>query len=173
MTTDAPPVQKDMQGNTVKGNLLDNNFQLTTISFRFLFKIGHMSKHWKQPSFYVFPTRCATGYHGNPQTPGGRCEECKCSLWGAWPEPCDPVTGQCHCRVGATGQSCDQCTERHVCGPTGIICKTNTAFGCFFVILVSSWTCNKTKVAGFFSLFLFLFFLALITVFANCLNTVD
>lgn len=45
MTTDAPPVQKDMQGNTVKGNLRDNNFQLTTISFRFLFKIGHMSKH--------------------------------------------------------------------------------------------------------------------------------
>uniref|UniRef100_H3DG70 Laminin subunit alpha 2 n=1 Tax=Tetraodon nigroviridis TaxID=99883 RepID=H3DG70_TETNG len=65
--------------------------------------------------------RCATGYRGNPQTPGGRCEECKCSLWGAWPGPCDPVTGQCRCRVGATGQSCDQCMERHVCGPTGII----------------------------------------------------
>uniref|UniRef100_A0A8C9XXG1 Laminin subunit alpha-2 n=1 Tax=Sander lucioperca TaxID=283035 RepID=A0A8C9XXG1_SANLU len=52
--------------------------------------------------------RCATGYHGNPRMPGGRCEECKCSLWGALPGPCDPVTGQCRCRVGASGKSCDQ-----------------------------------------------------------------
>ncbi|XP_071323557.1 laminin subunit alpha-2 isoform X2 [Trachinotus anak] len=65
--------------------------------------------------------RCATGYHGNPRMPGGRCEECKCSLWGALPGPCDPVTGQCRCRVGASGKSCDQCMERHVCGPAGII----------------------------------------------------
>ncbi|XP_051816710.1 laminin subunit alpha-2 isoform X2 [Acanthochromis polyacanthus] len=65
--------------------------------------------------------RCATGYHGNPRKPGGRCEECKCSLWGALPGPCDPVTGQCRCRVGTSGLSCDQCMERHVCGPSGII----------------------------------------------------
>ncbi|XP_051266055.1 laminin subunit alpha-2 isoform X2 [Dicentrarchus labrax] len=65
--------------------------------------------------------RCATGYHGNPRMPGGRCEECKCSLWGALPEPCDSVTGQCRCRVGASGRSCDQCMGRHVCGPAGII----------------------------------------------------
>ncbi|XP_070781481.1 laminin subunit alpha-2 [Enoplosus armatus] len=65
--------------------------------------------------------RCATGYHGNPRMPGGRCEECKCSVWGALPGPCDPVTGQCRCRVGASGKSCDQCMDRHVCGPAGII----------------------------------------------------
>uniref|UniRef100_A0A8C3AX25 Laminin subunit alpha-2 n=1 Tax=Cyclopterus lumpus TaxID=8103 RepID=A0A8C3AX25_CYCLU len=65
--------------------------------------------------------RCATGYHGNPQMPGGHCKECKCSLWGALPGPCDPVTGQCLCRVGASGKSCDQCMDRHVCGPAGII----------------------------------------------------
>ncbi|XP_037606027.1 laminin subunit alpha-2 isoform X6 [Sebastes umbrosus] len=65
--------------------------------------------------------RCATGYHGDPRTPGGRCEECKCSLWGALPGPCDPVSGQCRCRVGASGTTCDQCMERHVCGPAGII----------------------------------------------------
>ncbi|KAM9355578.1 laminin subunit alpha-2 [Pholidichthys leucotaenia] len=65
--------------------------------------------------------RCATGYHGNPRMPGGRCEECKCSLWGALPGPCDPVTGQCRCRVGASGLTCDQCMDRHVCGPSGII----------------------------------------------------
>ncbi|XP_030577117.1 laminin subunit alpha-2 isoform X2 [Archocentrus centrarchus] len=65
--------------------------------------------------------RCSTGYHGNPSVPGGRCEECKCSLWGALPGPCDPVTGQCRCRAGASGMTCDQCMERHVCGPSGII----------------------------------------------------
>ncbi|XP_050927753.1 LOW QUALITY PROTEIN: laminin subunit alpha-2 [Lates calcarifer] len=65
--------------------------------------------------------RCATGYHGNPRMPGGRCEECKCSPWGAWPGPCDPVTGQCRCRVGASGRSCDLCMDRHVCGAAGII----------------------------------------------------
>ncbi|XP_061563031.1 laminin subunit alpha-2 isoform X2 [Cololabis saira] len=65
--------------------------------------------------------RCATGYHGNPRMPGGHCEECKCSTWGALPGPCDPVTGQCRCRVGASGMSCDQCMERHVCGASGII----------------------------------------------------
>ncbi|XP_051908452.1 laminin subunit alpha-2 isoform X2 [Hippocampus zosterae] len=65
--------------------------------------------------------RCSTGYYGNPQIPGGRCEECKCSPWGALPEPCDTVTGQCQCTFGASGRSCDQCMERHVCGPSGII----------------------------------------------------
>uniref|UniRef100_A0A3P8V0J9 Laminin subunit alpha 2 n=1 Tax=Cynoglossus semilaevis TaxID=244447 RepID=A0A3P8V0J9_CYNSE len=65
--------------------------------------------------------RCATGYHGNPSMPGGRCEECKCTAWGALPGPCDPVTGQCRCRVGASGRLCDQCMERHVCGASGII----------------------------------------------------
>uniref|UniRef100_A0A669EDF2 Laminin subunit alpha-2 n=1 Tax=Oreochromis niloticus TaxID=8128 RepID=A0A669EDF2_ORENI len=58
--------------------------------------------------------RCATGYHGNPRIPGSHCEECKCSLWGALPGPCDPVTGQCRCRVGASGMTCDQCMDRHV-----------------------------------------------------------
>ncbi|XP_071058103.1 laminin subunit alpha-2 isoform X1 [Pseudochaenichthys georgianus] len=65
--------------------------------------------------------RCSTGYHGNPRMPGGHCEECKCSVWGAQPGPCDPVTGQCQCRVGASGTSCDQCMDRHVCGDAGII----------------------------------------------------
>ncbi|KAK7907204.1 hypothetical protein WMY93_015816 [Mugilogobius chulae] len=65
--------------------------------------------------------RCATGYHGNPRQPGGLCEECKCSEWGSVPGPCDPVTGQCRCRGGSSGRACDQCMDRHVCGPAGII----------------------------------------------------
>ncbi len=87
------------------------------------------TSNWGLQQFWTLslsPFRCSTGYHGNPRMPGGRCEECKCSLWGALPGPCDPVTGQCRCRVGASGRSCDQCMDRHVCGPAGIICKTNT-----------------------------------------------
>ncbi|XP_071006528.1 laminin subunit alpha-2 isoform X1 [Oncorhynchus clarkii lewisi] len=65
--------------------------------------------------------RCATGYHGDPRAPGGKCEECKCDPYGAWPQPCDPRSGQCHCRPGASGRTCSQCMERHVCGPSGIV----------------------------------------------------
>ena len=93
------------------------------------------------PPFFFHPTiplsRCASGYHGNPQMPGGRCEECKCSAWGALPGPCDPETGQCRCRGGATGLSCHQCMERHVCGPAGITCKTlNTSLYLYIFISI-------------------------------------
>ncbi|KAJ8270754.1 hypothetical protein GJAV_G00118850 [Gymnothorax javanicus] len=65
--------------------------------------------------------RCASGYHGDPQASGGRCEECKCDPVGALPGPCNPRSGQCQCRRGATGLACDQCMERHVCLPSGIV----------------------------------------------------
>ncbi|XP_063079841.1 laminin subunit alpha-2 [Engraulis encrasicolus] len=65
--------------------------------------------------------RCSIGFHGDPRAPGGRCEECKCDAWGALPQPCDPVTGQCQCRHGSRGLKCDRCMERHVCGPAGIV----------------------------------------------------
>lgn len=147
----------------------------------FLWQVSHFClKHltWLHMqvtlSFYViFPTRCAAGYHGNPQTPGGHCEECKCSLWGAWPEPCDPVTGQCRCRVGATGRSCDQCMERHVCGPTGINCKTNSqrlAVLMSYLFHFGLWVLKKGQSCMFF---VFGFKAALITVFVHCLNTID
>uniref|UniRef100_A0A671KB68 Laminin subunit alpha-2-like n=1 Tax=Sinocyclocheilus anshuiensis TaxID=1608454 RepID=A0A671KB68_9TELE len=65
--------------------------------------------------------RCAPGFHGNPSVLGGRCEECKCDAYGAFPTACDPRSGQCQCRPGASGLKCDQCMERHVCGPQGIV----------------------------------------------------
>uniref|UniRef100_A0A9J7ZDZ5 Laminin subunit alpha 2 n=1 Tax=Cyprinus carpio carpio TaxID=630221 RepID=A0A9J7ZDZ5_CYPCA len=65
--------------------------------------------------------RCAPGFHGNPSVLGGRCEECKCDAYGAFPTVCDPHSGQCQCRPGASGLKCDQCMERHVCGPEGIV----------------------------------------------------
>ncbi|KAF5920031.1 hypothetical protein HPG69_014397 [Diceros bicornis minor] len=57
--------------------------------------------------------RCAPGYTGSPSSPGGSCQECECDPHGSLPVPCDPVTGLCTCRPGATGQKCDGCERWH------------------------------------------------------------
>ncbi|XP_047423850.1 laminin subunit alpha-1 [Mugil cephalus] len=58
--------------------------------------------------------RCSSGYYGNPSLPGGMCSECSCSGWGAVHSLCDAVTGQCECKAGVKGRTCDLCDERHV-----------------------------------------------------------
>ncbi|KAM6279709.1 laminin subunit alpha-2 [Porphyrio hochstetteri] len=57
--------------------------------------------------------RCSSGYSGNPQTPGGSCQECECDQYGSLPVPCDLVTGQCTCKPGFTGWKCGGCEHRH------------------------------------------------------------
>ncbi|PNI87291.1 LAMA2 isoform 5 [Pan troglodytes] len=57
--------------------------------------------------------RCAPGYTGSPGSPGGSCQECECDPYGSLPVPCDPVTGFCTCRPGATGRKCDGCKHWH------------------------------------------------------------
>ncbi|XP_036269558.1 laminin subunit alpha-2 isoform X2 [Pipistrellus kuhlii] len=57
--------------------------------------------------------RCAPGYTGSPSSPGGSCQECECDPHGSVPVPCDPVTGLCTCRPGATGPKCDGCEHWH------------------------------------------------------------
>ncbi|XP_014316587.1 laminin subunit alpha-2 isoform X2 [Myotis lucifugus] len=57
--------------------------------------------------------RCAPGYTGSPSSPGGSCQECECDPHGSMPVPCDPVTGLCTCRPGATGPKCDGCEHWH------------------------------------------------------------
>ncbi|KAB0360576.1 hypothetical protein FD754_004732 [Muntiacus muntjak] len=57
--------------------------------------------------------RCAPGYTGSPSSPGGSCQECECDPHGSLPVPCDPVTGICTCRPGATGPKCDGCEQGH------------------------------------------------------------
>ncbi|NWS67194.1 LAMA2 protein, partial [Crotophaga sulcirostris] len=57
--------------------------------------------------------RCSPGYTGNPQIPGGSCQECECDQYGSLPVPCDPVTGQCTCKPGFTGWKCVGCEHRH------------------------------------------------------------
>ncbi|XP_078018932.1 laminin subunit alpha-1 [Epinephelus lanceolatus] len=58
--------------------------------------------------------RCSVGYYGNPLSVGGVCSQCNCSGWGSLQPLCDPLSGQCECKAGVTGLSCDQCDERHV-----------------------------------------------------------
>ncbi|KAJ4923847.1 hypothetical protein JOQ06_028102 [Pogonophryne albipinna] len=58
--------------------------------------------------------RCSVGYYGNPSLPGGVCVLCGCSDWGAESQLCDAAGGQCECKAGVTGRSCDLCEERHV-----------------------------------------------------------
>ncbi|XP_037619286.1 laminin subunit alpha-1, partial [Sebastes umbrosus] len=58
--------------------------------------------------------RCSVGYYGNPSSPGGSCWRCGCSGWGSLQPLCDALSGQCECKAGVKGQSCDQCDERHV-----------------------------------------------------------
>ncbi|TMS01197.1 hypothetical protein E3U43_001041 [Larimichthys crocea] len=59
-------------------------------------------------------TGCSVGYYGNPSTPGGVCSRCSCSGWGSLQPLCDPLSGQCDCKAGVKGRSCDHCDERHI-----------------------------------------------------------
>ncbi|XP_029004531.1 laminin subunit alpha-1 [Betta splendens] len=58
--------------------------------------------------------RCSSGYYGNPSLPDGVCSQCSCSLWGSLHSMCDPLTGQCDCKAGVKGHSCDKCEDRYV-----------------------------------------------------------
>ncbi|KAI4794688.1 hypothetical protein KUCAC02_031907 [Chaenocephalus aceratus] len=51
--------------------------------------------------------RCSVGYYGNPSLPGGVCVLCGCSDWGSDSQLCDAAGGQCECKAGVTGRSCD------------------------------------------------------------------
>ncbi|KAM8731402.1 laminin subunit alpha-1 isoform 1-T1 [Acanthopagrus schlegelii] len=58
--------------------------------------------------------RCSVGYYGNPSSPGGVCSSCNCSSWGSLRPLCDALSGQCECKAGVKGQSCDQCDKKHI-----------------------------------------------------------
>ncbi|XP_060707115.1 laminin subunit alpha-2 isoform X3 [Hemiscyllium ocellatum] len=57
--------------------------------------------------------RCAPGYYGNPRIEGNACIQCECDPIGSLPVPCDKFTGQCSCKPGMRGWTCDSCMEWH------------------------------------------------------------
>ncbi|XP_042555133.1 laminin subunit alpha-1 [Dipodomys spectabilis] len=61
-----------------------------------------------------FCERCSTGYHGNPQVPGGSCQKCDCNPHGSIHSDCDRTSGQCICKPGAAGLRCEECQPRHM-----------------------------------------------------------
>ncbi|XP_076577630.1 laminin subunit alpha-1 [Chaetodon auriga] len=58
--------------------------------------------------------RCSVGYYGNPTLPGSVCSQCRCSGWGSLHLHCEGLSGQCECKAGIEGRSCDQCQDRHI-----------------------------------------------------------
>ncbi|KAG7468897.1 laminin subunit beta-4-like [Solea senegalensis] len=52
---------------------------------------------------------CKPGYYGNALVQN--CKACECNLEGTERPSCDPETGECLCRAGATGILCDECAS--------------------------------------------------------------
>uniref|UniRef100_A0A8D0UBZ7 Laminin subunit gamma-3 n=1 Tax=Sus scrofa TaxID=9823 RepID=A0A8D0UBZ7_PIG len=50
---------------------------------------------------------CSPGFYD--LQPGRGCRSCKCHPLGSQEDQCHPKTGQCPCRPGVEGQSCDRC----------------------------------------------------------------
>ncbi|XP_069025233.1 laminin subunit beta-1 [Embiotoca jacksoni] len=56
--------------------------------------------------------KCAPGYYGNPEQPGGQCLPCECNgnIDTQDPESCDPRTGRCvRCLYYTDGPTCAHC----------------------------------------------------------------
>lgn len=70
--------------------------------------------------------RCADGFFGNPQVPGGYCQKCDCSgnadtSQSGW---CDSLTGQClRCLGNTGGWNCGECLPDHFGDPSQRYCE--------------------------------------------------
>uniref|UniRef100_A0A0N5CEW4 Uncharacterized protein n=1 Tax=Strongyloides papillosus TaxID=174720 RepID=A0A0N5CEW4_STREA len=74
---------------------------------------GFMCDSCKKGYTGMYCEKCSDGYFGDPSIENGKCEACNCNPHGSVQFTCDKKTGQCECRDGVTGRSCDLCEERH------------------------------------------------------------
>ncbi|XP_013422113.1 cadherin EGF LAG seven-pass G-type receptor 1-like, partial [Lingula anatina] len=57
--------------------------------------------------------KCACkDFHYRPEG-SEECYKCNCYSVGSFGQSCDPLTGQCRCRMGVKGKRCDQCDSRY------------------------------------------------------------
>ncbi|XP_018405456.1 PREDICTED: basement membrane-specific heparan sulfate proteoglycan core protein-like [Cyphomyrmex costatus] len=94
--------------------------------------------------------QCATGYQGNPLIPGDMCVSLQqCDPNGSLSPNADPHTGKCHCKLYATGLTCNQCKAN-----TFSLAATNQ-FGCIACFCMgitnrcvsSNWYRNEIRVS--------------------------
>jgi hypothetical protein len=87
----------------VSFHLLSCQAKLRQLIFYYLFDFINL---------FIFATRCAPGYYGNPLAPGGMCRKCNCggNIDPTIPGSCDPVSGACViCTNNTEGEYCERC----------------------------------------------------------------
>lgn len=81
---------------------------------------------------------CTSGYYGNPQRIGDICRPCHCNPEGSRSQFCDINSGQCPCRDGISGRTCEACTDPDY----GL---ENGACVCMFPLLVKIYLCGVVE----------------------------
>ncbi|XP_062500242.1 laminin-like protein epi-1 [Corticium candelabrum] len=72
--------------------------------------------------------RCKAGYYHLEKVNPIGCQACDCNILGSPSDKCNRATGQCICRHGYTGRSCDQCKNGKTLFPTCHGCGNCSAY---------------------------------------------
>ncbi|KAK6054382.1 laminin EGF-like protein, partial [Cooperia oncophora] len=105
--------------------LVENSFSDTCVAVDY--GRGYVCNACKPGYTGQYCESCVVGYFGEPSMPGGFSLP-NGSLNGA----CNPLTGQCECRVGVTGRDCSRCQHRHAF--IGGVC-TSCDQGCYLPLM--------------------------------------
>ncbi|KAG8571015.1 hypothetical protein GDO81_011505 [Engystomops pustulosus] len=117
--------------------------------------------------------RCAEGYYGYPiclripfyplpttssvpvEPTAGNIQGCSCTGAGALSQNCDPLTGQCPCRVGFQGTACDICSPGYFhypfcqkcdCNPAGVLPEVCSPTGkCLCKLPIVGARCDQCR----------------------------
>ncbi|KAK6055015.1 laminin EGF-like protein, partial [Cooperia oncophora] len=110
--------------------LVENSFSDTCVAVDY--GRGYVCNACKPGYTGQYCESCVVGYFGEPSMPGGFCQSCDCHPDGSLNGACNPLTGQCECRVGVTGRDCSRCQHRHAF--IGGVC-TSCDQGCYLPLM--------------------------------------